>query len=249
MLRSIKYMTGYNIRATDGYIGVASDFYFDDLRWDIRYLIVDPGAWLSNRQVLISPLAVESLNWETSTISVSLTKAQVEDSPPVETNKPVSRQQEAELHTYYKWPFYWAIPGFVNEDTSGQEENAENKTREEAEEDREDDPHLRSTEEVTGYHIQARDGAIGHVEDFIVDTETWNLNFMVVDTHNLLPGRKVLLAPSWIERVSWAGSEVQVDLTQESIQNSPEYDPAEPVNREYKQKLYDYYGRPHYTSG
>ena len=63
-----------------------------------------------------------------------------------------------------------------------------------------DDPHLRSSRAVTGYHIQATDGDLGHVEDFIVDDHSWTIRYMVLDTTNWWPGKKVLVAPDWIER-------------------------------------------------
>lgn len=108
------------------------------------------------------------------------------------------------------------------------------------------DPHLRSTREVIGYHIQANDGGIGHVDDFIAGGEDWVIRYMIVDTRNWLPGRKVLVAPTWVKRVDWAKRDVYVDLSRETIENSPEFDPSAPVNREYELRLYDYYGRPRY---
>lgn len=108
------------------------------------------------------------------------------------------------------------------------------------------DPHLRSAREVIGYHIQAKNGDIGHVEDFIVDDEAWAIRYMVVDTQNWLPGKKVLVAPVWIESIHWAEAKVRVTLTRAKIKKSPEFDPAAPVNREYEDRLYDFYGRPKY---
>jgi hypothetical protein len=110
------------------------------------------------------------------------------------------------------------------------------------------DPHLRSTQEVLGYYIHASDGDLGHVEDFIVDDDNWTIRYMVVDTRNWLPGKKVLVAPEWITEVSWGESKVYVDLTQDAIKDSPEYDPTETVNRLYEERLYDFYGRPKYWS-
>jgi hypothetical protein len=114
------------------------------------------------------------------------------------------------------------------------------------EEEESGDSHLRSVQEVAGYHIQATDGEIGHVEDFILDDETWMLRYVVVDTRNWLPGRKVIVPPSWVESVDWANRKVSVDFTREEVRTSPEYDPAAPVNREYEVRLYDFYGRPKY---
>ncbi|MFW6181791.1 MAG: PRC-barrel domain-containing protein, partial [Spirochaetota bacterium] len=100
--------------------------------------------------------------------------------------------------------------------------------------------------EVGGYAVHARDGDIGEVEDFIVDDDTWRIMYLVVDTRKLLPGRKVLVARLWVNRVDWLQSLVHADLTREEIRNSPPYDPSAPVNREYEHVLYDFYGRPKY---
>jgi hypothetical protein len=105
---------------------------------------------------------------------------------------------------------------------------------------------LQSTQEVIGYYIQASDGDIGHVEDFIADDAAWTMRYIVIDTRNWWPGKKVLVAPQWVTAVNWGESQVQVDLRCEDIKNSPEFDPAAPVNREYEERLYDFYGRPKY---
>ena len=104
---------------------------------------------------------------------------------------------------------------------------------------------MRSAAHVTGYHIEAKDGEIGHVEDFIIDDETWEIRYMVVDTRNWLAGKKVLIAPRWIDRVSWNDSKVYVSLSREAIKNVPEYH-QDTLNREYEGKLYDHYNRPKY---
>jgi len=104
-----------------------------------------------------------------------------------------------------------------------------------------EDPHLRSTTMVKGYHIHAKDGEIGHVEDFIVDDDQWNLCFFIVDTHNWLPGRKVLITPRWINHIDWHESKVFIDLSQESIKNSPELDSIQPISKDYETKLFNYY--------
>ena len=112
--------------------------------------------------------------------------------------------------------------------------------------EQESDPHLRSVKEITGYNIQAIDGSIGHVDEFIADERDWTIRYIVVDTRNWLPGRKVLIAPWMINDLTWAGQNVHVELSCEQIENSPPYDPQAPVNREYEEVFYDYYGRPVY---
>ena len=108
------------------------------------------------------------------------------------------------------------------------------------------DSHLRSTEAVTGYHIEAADGEIGHVDGFIVDDEAWAIRYIEVATRNWLPGKKVLVSPSWIERVSWTDSKVYVGLSREAIKDAPEYIESRPITREYENRLHFHYGRPPY---
>ena len=99
---------------------------------------------------------------------------------------------------------------------------------------------------MLGYAIRAKDGDIGHVEDLIAGEGSWVIRYVAVDTCNWLPGRKVLIAPLWISDIEWSENKVTVDLTREQIEKSPEYDPAQPVNRSYEERLFDYYGRPKY---
>lgn len=251
MLRSIKELTGnYKLQATDGEIGKVNDFYFDDMFWNVKYLVADTAGWLRERLVLISPASVGKPDWTEEKLPVDLTMKKIEDSPPVEKDKPVSRQRESDLIKYYAWPVNFAY-GVDTTHFAEMQLMAERMKR--AEEERkgdkekdEEDTHLRSSEEVMGYDIQATDDSIGHVDDFIFQDDTWIIRYIVVDTRNWLPGKKVLVSPEWVKRVDWAKSKVFVDMDRETIKNSPEYDPSEPVNRTYEVQLYDYYGRPAY---
>ena len=242
MLRSIKEINGYKISATDGNIGKVHDFFFDDEIWAIRYFVVDLGTWIPGRKVLLIPSVFGEAEWKTLTIPVRLTKDQIRQSPDMRTDIPVSRQEEIKLHEHYTWVPYWAAPppGVAPPVELLQDEKDAEKELQHA------DPHLRSVREVTGYHIQASDGEIGHVEEFIVDDTDWFIRYMVIDTRNWLPGRKVLVSPGWIDQISWRESKVFVDLPKEMIKKSPEYDPSAPINREYEERLYDFYGRPKY---
>ena len=253
MLRSMKSVKGFAIQAEEGKIGEVSDFYFDDEMWVVRYLVADTGSWLSSREVLIASVALEQPDWEERTFPVDLTKDQVERAPSRDTDKPVSRQFEAELHSHYNWASYWPpnlfygyawIPREAPDTGTGNEvrEKIMRKTG-----DQEYNTHLRSMNEVLGYSISALDGSIGHMEDFIAEDGSFNIRYAVVDTRTLLPGgKKTIVAPSWIRRVNWSDEKVTVDLTKNEIKEGPEYDPSEPVNRKYEERLYDYYGRPRY---
>jgi hypothetical protein len=244
---SVKNLKGYAIGATDGDIGKVDDFYFDDEFWTIRYLVAETGSWLFNRKVLISPFALGKVDVSRERLDVTLTKKQVEKSPGIDTDKPVSRQHEASYFDYYGYPYYWVGPDLWGPMAYPRLSGAVQRRNEEANAKREEayDSHLRSANIVTGYHIEATDGGIGHVEDFIIDGETWEIRYMVVDTQNWWPGKKVLVAPQWNDRVSWDDSRVYVDLSRETIKNGPEYHP-EALDRKYEEALYDHYKRPKY---
>jgi hypothetical protein len=247
MLRSLKAVKGYSVQATDGKIGSVSDFYFDDKEWRVRYVVVDTGRWLPGRQVLLSPAACLSADWDHRELPVSLTTEQVKNSPGLETHQPVSRKYEAELSKYYRWPMYWGASPEVSAwmpppaATSPDAMQAQGQPLE-----NEGESNLRSSDEIVGYGILALDGEIGHVEDLIADDEMWSIRYFVVDTRNWIPGRKVLVSPEWIRRISWANRDVTVDLTEQQVRDSPEFDSTAPVNEEYERRLYDFYGRPKY---
>jgi hypothetical protein len=247
MLRSVKEIYNYLLEAEDGEIGQCKDFLFDDERWAVRYMVADTGKWLPGRRVLISPISLGKPDWSAKLFQVKLTKEQIENSPPLDSDAPVSKQYESNWFDYYGYSYYWRGTGVWGTDPYPGDLFLQKKEDKQMNPDTsEGDPHLRSAIEVTGYHIQAKDDQVGHVEDFILDDETWILRYMVVDTRNWLPGRKVLVTPSWIDSVDWEEYKVSVDLTRDQVQNSPEYDPSAPVNRKNEERLYDFYGRPKY---
>ena len=227
MLYKIKTLKGYALDGYDGEIGKVEEFYFDDRHWAIRYLVANTGNWLTDRQVLISPYALVDVVKEEQHITVNLTKKQIEDSPPLHSDKPVSQQFEEEYHGYYEWPMYWAGPymwgsysDIIRDRSKWQESSPHQKSS---------DPHLRSSSEVGSYIIQADDGEIGHIEDFIIDDQTWAIRYLVINTQKWWPGKKVLLSPHWIKRVSWSESTVFVNLPREIIKQSPEYTEDTPL--------------------
>jgi len=249
MLLSTNHLSGFKIKANDGDIGKLHNFLLDDRSWIVRYIVVDTGSWLQERKVLVVPSAAGKPDGETAHMPVSLTRKQVEESPDIDTDKTVSRVHEKKLHLHYQWEPYWIGgttplgPVYIPPpDEMGAE--SENFSSEEAED--KSDPHLRSAEEITGYKIHASNGEIGHVKDFIVDTEGWVIRYIIVDTQNWLPGKKVIISPEWIRDISWTDSAVTVAMTKEDIEKSPEYDPSLPINMEYEARLYDYYGKPKY---
>jgi hypothetical protein len=248
MLRSLKEIIGYNIQASNGEIGKVNNFLFDDRQWIIRYLVADTGNWLVDRLVLISPYALGEPEWKSKKFGVKLTKDQVKDSPKIDNDMPVSRQHEAKLNEYYGWPYYWQGLGMtVGPDpiVPVQKIPPPEDIKEKVEKEKEKyDSHLRSVNEVMKYNIQAKDGELGYVYDLIADDEKWEIIYFVIDTRKILPGKKVLCAIDWLKNIDFTKSAVEVDLSKEGIKNSPEYNPATPINREYEEQLYDFHGRP-----
>jgi stress response protein YsnF len=247
---------GFSLSATDGEIGRVEDFYFDDDAWVIRYLAVDSGTWLSGRKVLISPSSLGKVDWDGKRIAVKLTKEQIENSPHIDTHKPISRQHEIELYDYYGYPYYWGGPymwgpvaypgGFATPPEAVERNTQTEEIRALRETQRAQDQNLRSTREVTNYYVEASDGEIGHIEDFIVDDENWAIRYIVVDTKNWWPGKKVLVSPQWISRVSWKESKAYVDLPREQIKKAPEYEKNMPITRDYEERVYQHYSRSKY---
>jgi uncharacterized protein YrrD len=244
MLIKAKTLKGYKLGSRDGDIGKVREFYFDDRHWTIRYLIADTGNWLTGRQVLVSPYALMAVNREEQIIGVNLTKKQIEGSPSLDSDKPVSRHFERAYYGYYGWPMYWSGPyawgssPYLMPDSEKWEKSIHGaKAR---------DLHLRSTLDVSGHHIQAADGEIGHVEDFIIDDKTWAIRYLIIDTQNWWPGKKVLVSPQWIERVSWSESKVFVNLSRETIKQSPEYTEESLPTRDYETALHRHYNRQGY---
>jgi hypothetical protein len=250
MLTNAANLKGLAVQATDGEIGNVVEFYFDYETWAIRYLTVETGGWLGGKRVLISPYSVRRVEWEARRLDVSLTRKQVEDSPNIDAAQPVSRQQEAEYLGYYGYPYYWGGPYLWGQEfapvppvlsTGAGAESLAERVRKESGESR-----LRSSEAITEYDIESADGEIGHVDSFVLDDEFWAIRYIEVATRNWWPGKKVLVSPEWIERVSWRESKVFVGLTREAIKDAPEYSAKTKITRDYEERLHRHYGRPPY---
>lgn len=226
---TLKSLLNYSLTTIDGTIGEVDEFYVDGQSYQVRYLIVKTGSWLSERKVLISPDALTKDTGDGSIFPVNLTKEQVKNSPDIDTDKPVSRQHEFELHGHYQWQNYWGSSFYgggsmgmgmmspvVDQKVSTETDKNDQHT--------DDDIHLRSTKTLTGYHIHATDGEIGHVNDFIIDDQTWQLTFIVVDTANWFGGKKVLIPITDIKRVEWASDLVYLAIDKAAVEQSRPFD-------------------------
>ena len=260
MLRSTRELEHYAIGASDGPIGEVQDLYFDDDRWAVRYLVVETGSWLSSRRVLISPLAIRAPRWPERELPVALTREQVRNSPDIDTHKPVSRQHEIDYLGYYGYPYYWGGTGlwgndlypypmaYGSDDDVDAERLREAKAYVAAEGSRQHrhDAHLRSCQAVIGYHVRATDGDIGHIDEVLLDDQTWAIRYLVVNTSNWWLGHRVLVAPQWVTALHWADRSVNIDLTRTAIRDAPAFTSTATLNRDQENGLYGHYGRPGY---
>lgn len=257
MLRSLQSLRGYALRAVDGEIGRVTDFYFDDEPWVVRYMVVDTGGWFGP-EVLIVPESFRRADWTGRSIDVALTQDQVRNSPSVDVHQPVSRQYESRYYAYFGFSPYWGGPGtwaaavptagampdgvLASQRAVAAVDDAERARRsaERGERSPTRDSRLRSTKEVTGYHLQATDGEVGHVDDFIADDSTWAIRYIEIDTSNWIGGRS-LLVPRWALRgVDWPMRQLRVGRTRDHIKNSPEH--RSEISLEDEQQLAAHYG-------
>jgi hypothetical protein len=262
MLRSVNDLAGFAVDATDGRIGELVDFYFDDRFWAVRFLVVKTSEGLDGRKVLLSPLAVDGLDAPARLLRTTVTRAQVRASPDIDTHKPVSRQHEVENYGYYGYPFYWAgagmwghstLPALMRAARHG-DESAGLSPKEQAfveaqaafHRERGDDPDLRSCRTISGYHLHASDGEVGHVEGFVVDDESWAIRYLVVNTSDWWLGHQVLIAPPWIHDISWIAATVSVQMTRQAVKDGPRFDGAALPGRDQEASLHRHYDRPGY---
>lgn len=250
MLRSLKSLEDYAIDATDGVIGHFKTFHFDDRTWDIRYMVVDTGTFFPKKKVLLMPTCAEEISWVKQNIEVKLTKKQIEESAPYDSDLPVSKQHEIMDKRNFE-----AV--CITEPWSGSvfplwfpefKENAD--LIEEF-----GDPNLRCCKVIMGYKIKALkkdtndyESTTGWVDDFIIDTASWKISSVIVDANEWLPGGKVIISVNNIAEINCENKCVYFRLCSKDIEQSPIYDSHDPVNRVYEIEYYDYEGRKRSSS-
>lgn len=214
MLWNASALNGYPIAATDGQIGTVSDLLYDESGWEIRWLVVDTGDWLSGRRALLPVSALGQADPETKRWPANLTMRQVEECPDVDASEPLSREMEIMVRNHYGL-------------SAGQERA---------------DPGVRSLSEITGGAIETTDGEIGHAEDFLIDTALWQVRYLVVHTSSWWPGEKFLLSPLSIDWIDWARSIIHLHVTRQKVKDSPPYVAAETVDGAFEELFETYYG-------
>lgn len=267
MLNAVSSLKGFEIHATDGSLGTVSDFLFDDRTWKVRWMVVDTGRWLSGRKVLVHPSAVVSARYGEREVNVALTKAQVENSPDILQDRPVSQQMQNDLYGYYGWDPLWGgsmfgdglyggsmagYRGGVGAIASPLSATAYFGAAAIREAERggtshnDGDPHLRSIAEVTGYHVHATDGDIGHIQDLLIDNASWGIRYFIIDTSNWWFGQHVLISPYAVKSVDWSDHHVRLDIAKERVKSSPPWNPAQTIDNDYERGLHNHYDWPGY---
>jgi len=250
MLWDASAVNGYSIEGSDGRLGTVSDLFFEDVGWVVRWLVVDTGNWLPGRKVLLPRSALGHPDRVLHHFPINLTMQQIKDSPNVDTDLPVSRQIEAQVHDYFGWDPYWSggsratgtatatpfvAPPYGPHSTTHDLADVDAQTND-------GDPHLRSMAAITGCHIHASDGEIGHVDDFLVDDAGWNIRYIKVDTRNWWPGQQVLISPLSVTKIDWVGKLVYININRQRIKDAPPYDPSITVDGAYEEQFLTYYG-------
>ncbi|WP_026632455.1 PRC-barrel domain containing protein [Dyadobacter alkalitolerans] len=235
---SVKGITGFSIGAIDGEMGVVKEIYFEDHTWTVRYLIVKTGNFLKDKLILVSTQALLAPDWDNELFPTNLSMDQIINSPDIDTDKPVYRQQEIKLYEHFPWDIYWAMGIIPMEDSveiaiSEKEKEISAKAN----------PHLRSSEKVTGYSLHATDGELGHIDDLIIETDSWKITSVVVKTGNWFSGKEILMPTEWILEIDWLSSTFAVDATVEQVQQCEPFDAGDAVNEAYEKVLRDYKGR------
>lgn len=248
MFNSVSHVTAAHVKAVDGDIGPVQDVLVDDRNWVIRYLVVDAGTWLAERDVLISPYSVKQPVGRDGVIDVALTRRLIRTSPALDSERPVTRQQEQAFERHYHYPAYWDGGGLwalgaMPYPSVAPRPNSDR----EATNDYPPDMQLRSTEQLCSFEVLAADLGIGQVQDFVFDDESWQVRYLVVDTQGWWPGgRRVLIALSWVDHIDWARQQIHVSMTREQVECSPAYQDATSIHRDYEILLHANYERPGY---
>jgi len=224
MLHLANKVFGATVRGVDGPLGTLEDFLFDEDGWVVRYLIVDTGA----RRLLLSPMAVPG-SWDRSEIVVNLTTAQVESSPDVDAAT-LDRARETAMLEHYRHPRYWGdtniwgtfpTPNALSDAAGAATPAASGRVA------TEQALRLHAVSARIGAHIQAADGEIGHIDDFLVDELTWCVRYLLVDTSNWIGGKSVLVRTKMVRGFDPTDGTLRVDAARDVIEHSPSFESIE----------------------
>lgn len=249
MILSIKDLFDYKLMTADGEAGEIKDALYDERDWVLRYVVVETGGWLSGRELLIPPSVLGAPDSARREFPVSMTRDQLSNSPPREAGEDITRRHEEDLYRYYGWEPYWVpegamgpLPGTVMVESP--EEAAETQTA--VLEERHAEPRLRSIKDTLGFKVHGVDEDLGKVDNFLMDDETWDVRYVVLNTGGLFKSRRVPISVRWINNLDWENHALHLDLGKKDVHDSPDWDESLPLPRQYEVDLHSHYGRPGY---
>jgi hypothetical protein len=108
---------------------------------------------------------------------------------------------------------------------------------------------LTKTSHLKGFVIRATDGELGIVDQFLFDDDTWCIRYLIIETGGWLGGRRVLISPISIVDTDWQARRLDVALTREQVEKSPDIDTHRPVCRQHEAEYLGHYGYPDYWGG
>ncbi|MEW9796571.1 PRC-barrel domain-containing protein [Alteromonas sp. CYL-A6] len=240
MMISFKQLTHFSIHTTDDRIGGCRDVLFDDQDFVARYLVADTNTWLPlSRKVVISPISVESIDMDDQQINVAMTAEVLKNSPSIDEHKPVSREYEETLFQYFGYGYYWIGPGAWGDFAHpGQLADLPHYEEQDAQTTPAETNHLRACSEVNGYDVATLDDTVGHICDFVIDTTSWAIVLLVVDTNNWLPGgKKLAVPPIKMEKIDWSNHSVSIAFSHDALMQQPEVDSHKLADEDYVKAL------------
>lgn len=245
-----KDLRNFRVETKDGKRASVKDIYFDDEKFAVRYLILNSGPWKFGKKVLVSPFLVEKVEAASGWIMLKIDREGLGLCPEIDENQPISREMERQYSDRLFLPYYWggaglwglyATPyGTYSPELRQRYEYPLSDIGHGAEN------HLRSAREVSGYHVNARDERLGHVDDFIIDETDWSIRYFVLHTSDWRTGKSVLVAPDWLDEILWSTKTAYFNVDRSSIEGAPVYDPARPFDKEFETRLYRHYDKPAY---
>ncbi len=211
MLYGMRTLEGFRLHAIDGLIGKVRDFHFQNDTWKIRHVLADTARHFAMRHVLLEPSKLGPVDWVSRAIRIRQTRDEIRHDPSLRTDLPLYRRVEEKALNYYAWAPHWTpFSGMPEPDPDFRPD---------------EECILRSRNHLAGYHVLARDGEAGRLEDFILDDTTWEVRMAVVRIGDRGERRSVLVPVGHIEEISFDQRSIQLDFAKAALSNGPVFDP------------------------
>ncbi len=250
MLISTTRIENSKVHAQDGTIGKVETFLFDQEQWVLRYIVAKHGFLFLGGRKLLSPVSVTGTIGESDgAIRVGLTREQVKNAPPADLARPISRRKEEQFHRYYQIPVYWGGAGLWGTAMTPLEAGTvsyEPAPTDEPEAADTDEYHLRSTEEIEGYRVEAKEERIGTVSGCLIEDTTWAVRYLSVKMEEGQGDGRLFISPHWVDEISWIERKLRLDMPASRLREMPTVGVRGTLEREDEEKLHEFFGQPRY---